>query len=121
MPLCVTIGLKTTVLAANLFTLSWQHSVEHTEWREDWRVTPAGLQLIEARVKGSGAGIDPPEGSVLADGWWVYRPDLPVQERVVLAASGATATGWRLCSGAQCQTLGASSGDPVMLEACDGS
>lgn len=120
MPLCVATGLKTIVLAANLFSLSWQHSVERTEWRENWRVTPTGLQLIEARVKGSGAGMDPPEGSVLKDGWWVYRPDLPPQTRVVLAASGATGSGWRLCSDGQCLTLGAASGEPIILEACEG-
>ena len=119
MALCIATGLKTIVFAANLFSLSWEHSVERTEWREDWRVTPAGLELVEARVKGSGAGMEPPDGSVLVDGWWVYRPDLPVQARVVLAASGATGSGWRLCGGEECLMLGAASEDPITLEACD--
>ena len=42
--------------------------------RRTGAITPAGLQIVEARVKGSGAGIDPAEGAVLQDGWWVWRP-----------------------------------------------
>ena len=66
-------------LAVAAFTLSWTHSVEKTRWEEDWAITPAGLQIVEARVKGSGAGMDPADGAVLRDGWWVYAPSLPPQ------------------------------------------
>lgn len=118
MSLCVLAGAKAMTFAAGLFTLSWQHSVEKVSWEEDWRVTPAGLEIVEARVKGSGAGMDPPEGAVLSDGWWRYRPDLPPQPRVMLAASGATAGGWRLCVAGECLTLGAEPGDPIVLERC---
>lgn len=116
--LCILSGTTTVIVAAKLFSLSWQHSVEHTEWREDWRVAPAGLELVEARVKGSGAGMEPPEGSVLREGWWVYRPRLPAQERIVLAASGATGDGWLFCANGQCRVLGAEASDPITLEAC---
>lgn len=116
--LCVLSGMTTVVVATKLFSLAWQHSVERTQWQEDWRVTPSGLELVEARVRGSGAGMEPPEGSVLRDGWWIYRPELPVQERIVLAASGATGDGWLLCANGTCRTLGAKAGDPIRLEAC---
>ncbi|TYR33112.1 DUF1850 domain-containing protein [Mesorhizobium microcysteis] len=118
MSLCIAAGGKAIVLAANLFTLSWQHSVERTEWREAWRITPAGLELVEARVKGSGAGIDPPEGATLIEGWWVWKPALPAQPRLVLAASGATASGWSVCVGDECVKLGDRAGEPVTLEPC---
>ena len=59
------------------FTLAWQHSIEHIRWEEDYRVTPAGLMLGEARIKGSGAGMEPPDEAVLRDGSWHYRPELP--------------------------------------------
>ena len=49
--------------------------------------------------QGSGAGMEPPEGAVLKDGWWVYAPELPPQATLVLAASGATGEGWTLCGG----------------------
>ena len=51
----------------------------------------AGLQIVEARVEGSGAGMEPGEGAVLRDGWWIYKPELPPQREIVLAASGAPA------------------------------
>ena len=79
MSLCILAAGKTTVLAVTAFTLSWTHSVEKTRWEEDWRVTPAGLEIVEASVKGSGAGMEPPEGAVLKDGWWVYRPKISAQ------------------------------------------
>jgi hypothetical protein len=87
------------------FTLRWTHSVERTEWVERWRVDGQTLVLDEASVRGSGAGMEPPDGSVLRDGWWVYQADrrLPALR---LAASGATGRGWQLCTTAGgCQDL----------------
>ena len=106
MSLCILAAGKTTVLAVTAFTLSWTHSVEKTRWEEDWRVTPAGLEIFEARVKGSGAGIDPPEGAVLEDGWWTYEPRIGARPAVTLAASGATGSGWTLCADQTCLELG---------------
>lgn len=92
--------------------------MEKTRWEEEWRVTPAGLEILQARVKGSGAGMEPPEGAVLKDGWWRYEPALPVQESLVLAASGATGEGWSLCASGRCIILGASEGAPTVLKVC---
>lgn len=119
--LCLLAAGKTTVLAASAFTLSWTHSVERTRWEEDWRVTPAGLQIVEARVKGSGAGMEPQADAVLKDGWWVYAPKLPARDRIMLAASGATLSGWTLCIAAECRELGAAAGDAIEISACDRS
>ncbi|MFI0842763.1 DUF1850 domain-containing protein [Mesorhizobium sp. IMUNJ 23232] len=121
MMLCLLAAGKTTVLAASAFTLSWTHSVEKTRWEEDWRVTPAGLEIVEARVKGSGAGMEPPADAVLKDGWWVYAPKLPPRDRIVLAASGATPSGWTLCTAAGCRELGAAAGSAIEISACNGS
>ncbi len=116
--LCVSGGAvaKLTVAA---FTLAWTHSVERVRWEEDWRVTPAGLQLIAARVKGSGAGMEPGDGARLVDGWWSWLPDRPPQRELVLAASGATGGGWTLCAGGECLGLGAAAGAPIRLSPCD--
>ncbi|TIT38538.1 MAG: DUF1850 domain-containing protein, partial [Mesorhizobium sp.] len=70
MSLCILAAGKTMTLTVAAFTLSWTHSVEKTHWQEDWKVLPSGLQIVEARIKGSGAGMEPPEGAVLRDGWW---------------------------------------------------
>jgi hypothetical protein len=60
MSLCRAAGSKITALAFSAFTLSWTHSVERIRWEEDWQLTSRGLELVEARVKGSGAGMEPP-------------------------------------------------------------
>jgi hypothetical protein len=119
MSICILAAGKTVVLAAAAFTLSWTHSVEKTRWEENWKVTPAGLQVVEARIKGSGAGMDPPENSVLKDGWWVYAPKVGPQHRLVLAASGATGSGWRLCTSEDCVEIGTRPGEPAVVSACE--
>ena len=117
MSLCLLAGGKLTVLATAAFTLSWTHSVERTEWEEDWRVTPAGLEIVAARIRGSGAGMEPGPDAVLADGWWTYAPDLPPLRELVLGNSGA-AQAWTLCGGGRCLTLGAEPGQPLRLAPC---
>ncbi|EKF19219.1 DUF1850 domain-containing protein [Nitratireductor pacificus] len=118
MSLCVLAGGKAATIAATLFTLSWTHSVEKIRWEEDWRVSPAGLEIVEARVQGSGAGMEPPPEARFSEGWWRYRPPLPPQAELVLAASGATGSGWRLCAAGTCHEIGAEAGKPVILRYC---
>lgn len=120
MSLCILAAGKTMVLAASVFTLSWTHSVEKVRWEERWQATPAGLQITQARVKGSGAGMEPPENSVLKDGWWVYAPKVAPLERLVLAASGATGGGWELCAAGVCTQIADRPGDPAVVKVCGG-
>jgi hypothetical protein len=117
--LCIVAGSKAAALAVAAFTLSWTHSVEKLRWEEDWRVSDGKLQIVGARVQGSGAGMDPPEGAVFDNGWWRYTPKVGPQGVLVLAASGATGGGWRLCSSEGCLTLGEDAGAAVILRACD--
>lgn len=119
MSICLIAGGKATVFAASLFTLSWTHSVEKILWEEDWRLVPAGLELVEARVRGSGAGMEIPDGAVLKDGAWAYRPALAPQKRIALARSGATGGGWKLCGEDACTEIGQQAGEPTVIEACD--
>jgi hypothetical protein len=105
-------------LAASVFTLSWTHSAERTQWEELWSVSAVGLHIIESRIKGSGAGMEPTPNGVLKDGWWVYRPQLPAQKRLLLAASGKTASGWTICASGRCQNLGEAEEGPLTLEPC---
>lgn len=79
----------------------------------------SGLQVVEARVKGSGAGMEPPESAVLKDGWRVYAPKVGPQRRVVLAASGATGDGETLCTVQGCRELGKAPGGTIVLEPCE--
>lgn len=107
MSICIASAITTLLLAGEAFTLSWTHSVEKVGWQEHWRVDGARLVIDEARVKGSGAGMEPPDDAVLrSDGWWVYRPGLPPQQQLLLAVSGATPDGWLLCvDGGSCHQL----------------
>src|SRR5258707_15509217 len=84
--------VKTLSVAA--FTLAWTHSIEKVDWQEDWRVTPRGLELTQARVKGSGAGMEPPPEARLVDGWFQWRPKQPPMPQGVLGNSGGAGE-WR--------------------------
>jgi hypothetical protein len=118
MSLCI-LGLgQVAMISAAVFTLSWTHSVEGTRWEERWQVGEAGFQLVEARIKGSGAGMEPPQDAVWRDGWWVFRPKRPAQKSLVLSASGATQSGWTLCTGEECRTLGETASRPITLMPC---
>ncbi len=119
MAICIaTIG-GITKLAATSFILSWTHSVEKIPWQEYWTVTPHGLVITEARVKGSGAGMDPPDDAVLKDGWYIYHPYIPPRKEIILAASGKTTGGWNLCAGAECIQLGEKSERPIHISLCE--
>jgi hypothetical protein len=102
--------VKTLALAS--FTLAWTHSIEKVEWQEDWRVTAAGLELVQARVKGSGAGMEPPPQARLVDGWFQWQVHRPPMPEVALGNSGAAGE-WRLCSGGECRTLSEIFGLPI--------
>lgn len=115
---CLLAGIAVIALSGEDFRLEWTHSVEHVTWREYWQIEDDGLRLTKAAVKGSGAGMEPGPGAQLENGWWVWTPDLPVQPRLILAASGATGDAWHLCDGENCRDIGAAAGAPVILRPC---
>lgn len=107
MALCLGAVLGTAEAAVPVrdFTLAWTHSVEKIAWEEDWRVLPDGrLGVVAARVRGSGAGMEPPDDAVLADGVWTYRPKVPPQPALRLTRSHFTAD-YRLCWQGGCVVL----------------
>jgi hypothetical protein len=110
--LCLATAGVVKSLAVASFMLTWTHSVEKTEWQEDWRITPQGLEIVEARVKGSGAGMEPPPEARLAEGWFRWKPQLPMLSEVALGNSGLVGE-WRLCTDGKCQELSAILGRPL--------
>ena len=74
MSLCLTSAGVVKTLQVAAFTLAWTHSIEKTAWQEDWLATPAGLTLQQARIKGSGAGMEPPPEAKLIGGWLQWSP-----------------------------------------------
>jgi hypothetical protein len=123
MGLCLASAGVVKTLSVTAFMLAWTHSVEKIEWQEDWRVTPQGLEIVEARVKGSGAGMEPPPDARLIGGWFRWKPQLSKLPEVALGNSGVAGE-WRLCNDGQCQTLSGILGQPVgtnvtTMRACD--
>jgi hypothetical protein len=125
MPLCIAAGGVVVALAMESFTLAWTHSIEKIRWEEDYRVEGSRLRLTEARVRGHGAGMEPPEGSRLdAHGVWHYTPALPPLPVLRLTQSHYAA-GYELCSGGRCSPLsahapGATEGGVIEISACAG-
>ena len=124
MPFCLSAGLLSATVAANAFTLAWTHSVEKIRWEEDWRVGER-LELVAARIRGTGAGMEPPPGAQLRDGAWHYRPDVPPMQSLALTHSPHAAE-YEICTGTEClplsERLPGLPGDSVVkLGPCAGS
>jgi hypothetical protein len=124
MGLCIAAGGTVLKAYAGIaaFTLAWTHSVQKTEWEEDWRIVDNRLAIVEARVQGTGAGMEPPPDSQFDGHFWRWAPRVAPLAQVVLRRSGAT-DDWRLCVDGTCGPLSAvlpADADPVVLSACDG-
>src|ERR1019366_6393551 len=85
--LCLAAAAFTLALPFQSFTLMWTHSIEKIRWEEDYRVVGRGLELVEARVRGFGAGMEPPDAAQLKDGVWRYQPQFHALDRLRLARS----------------------------------
>jgi hypothetical protein len=121
MNLCLAaLGLMVSLGTRNI-TLAWTHSVEKIVWEEDWRATPRGLVITQARVRGSGAGMDPPPEARFDGHAWGWRPALPPLPFMEMRRSGATAD-WRVCIAGKCRPMGdylPADADPVRLLPCE--
>jgi len=100
--LCLAFGAALVALNAAEADLAWTHSVQKTEWREHWRAVtlssgaPA-LQITQASVEGSGAGMEPGEDAKFKDGRWVWAPKLGAQPQLILTRSPFTPGDWKIC------------------------
>jgi hypothetical protein len=120
--LCLAGGGAVAKIVASAFTLVWVHTIEKTPWEEEWRIDGGGLVLVEARVKGSGAGMEPPPEARLEDGFYRWTPARVVRESIVVRRSSAHNTAdWTLCAAGACAPLGdllPEDADPVTLYPC---
>lgn len=116
-------------LKANRFTLAWTHSIEKQRWEEDYDLVALErekgssrlwLRPLEARIKGSGAGMEPPEGSRLVNGWFVYQPATAPLASLRLSRSFFT-DDYSLCIDSRCTSMAAvlpSDGQTTLLWGC---
>ncbi len=61
------------------FTVAWEHSVEHFQWRETFQITSSGrLRLLRSSTQGYGAGTPDRqwEGAAfrVERGWLIHEP-----------------------------------------------
>lgn len=143
--ICLALAASTATpvfVPAEQVTLAWTHSIEKVRWEEDYAVVaetaaneaegdPAGrpaaedgapprLHAVAARVRGSAAGMEPPEDARLVDGWYVYTPALPYPAELRLTRSTYTAD-YELCVHGICRPMAdwlPSDGDITQLTAC---
>jgi hypothetical protein len=85
--LCITAGGTTTTIPTERFTLAWEHSVEKVLWEEDYRIAGDWIYMTGARIRGSGAGMEPPDGAVLFRGAWHFRGEVRWFREILLAGS----------------------------------
>jgi hypothetical protein len=104
-------GVLRATLPTTEFTLAWTHSVQKTRWEERYRVAGSDLQLVEARIQSSGAGMDPPPQARLRDGWWSWRPSVAPLPELRLTLSPFTRD-YDVCWRRRCRTLRDLATDP---------
>lgn len=104
MSVCIASATLAMGVAVNAFSLHWTHSVEKIEWSETWVIEGVDLVLQLASVRGSGAGMEPPEDAIYRDGRWEYLVPRRVRS-LNLAVSGATVGGWQWCAAGHCEDL----------------
>ncbi|MFW5695561.1 MAG: DUF1850 domain-containing protein [Alkalispirochaeta sp.] len=75
-----------------VFEVSWIHSVEHEEWREEFVADPAGEIRVEAtRFRTFGAGVpDSAPETRLEEGWVVMRGFDRVVDPLLIRANQET-------------------------------
>lgn len=92
------------------FTLAWTHSIEKTRWEEDYQVVQDAqgrtlLRAGQARIRGSGAGMEPPADARLQrDGWYVYQPAQGPLEELRLTRSRFVPD-YEWCTTGRCRPL----------------
>lgn len=123
MALCMSAGAVSVTLFVHSFTLAWMHSVEKIRWEEQWKIKGNFLQLTEASVRGSGAGMEPPLDATFKEGAWHYTPHVPPLQTLRLSHSPYTKE-YELCFDDRCTPLNEffsnlPETDTIVLEACE--
>jgi hypothetical protein len=74
------------------------------QWAEDYRIVGDALVAASARVRGSGAGMEPPADARLVDGVWHYRPATHELPRLRVTVSPYAAD-YAVCWNGECAPM----------------
>jgi hypothetical protein len=121
--ICVLVGALHWSMPTGDFTLAWTHSVEKVRWEEDYVLKGRMLSLQAARIRGSGAGMEPPADAVWRDGAWHYTPASTPLARLVLANSSFGGH-YDICFAGDCRALPVAEDGPsrpTIIEPCPAS
>jgi hypothetical protein len=119
-------GAPAVFVSVTEFTLAWTHSIEKVRWEEDYavRLDPLSqqpvLHAVQARVRGSAAGMEPPPDAVLRQGWYHYTPAIKTPPELRLTRSEFTPD-YEVCLPGRCQPLSdwiGSDGGVTLLKPC---
>ncbi len=118
-------GAAQAFIPGHEFKLAWTHSIEKVRWEEFYSVhvqaaDSVRLSLDSARVRGSAAGMEPPDDARLIQGWYVYTPKAPLPPALRLTRSPYTGD-YTLCVDGQCQPMSnwlVSDGGVTLMWAC---
>ena len=99
------------IVPTHTFTLAWTHSIEKIRWEEDYRVDKNALALIAARVRGTGAGMEPAPDAVLRNGVYEYHPLNVSLDKLTVARSNYTKD-YELCWEGRCREFRTLVGPP---------
>ncbi len=120
MDFCLVTAGAVVRLGTMALTLAWTHSVQKTRWEEDWQIRSGQMTIVESRVQGSGAGMEPGPNAKFDGRWWRWKPEMKPLKEVILRRSGATAD-WSICVRGECREMSAYVGkkaDPVTMRPC---
>jgi hypothetical protein len=102
--ICLSGGDVHATIDAPRFTLVWRHSIEKIDWEEDYVVAGDWLYLSGARIRGTGAGMEPPPDAQRVGGVYVYRPDTRWFRELDLARSSFVQD-YRVCVEGRCRPM----------------
>jgi hypothetical protein len=126
--LAATPGTPPRFVPTQAFTIAWTHSIEKIRWEEDYTIgTDArGIPVLIAglaRIRGSGAGMEPPPDAVLREGGWYEYPSHTPALRVLRMARSPYTPDYDWCVNGQCMPLGElipTDGGITLLRPCRG-
>lgn len=98
-------AIEPRCIETDSFTLRWQHSVEHSGWYEQYRLSGQQFLLVESAVQQSGAGMEPAPDARLVDGWWISRPAASLGIPELILPDSAFTSPMQLCLQSDCQPL----------------
>jgi hypothetical protein len=97
-------GALHATLPTREIVVAWEHSVEKSRWEEHYRIDGANLQLVAARVRSFGAGMEPPPDASLREGWWTWAPPRTSLPELRLTLSSFVRD-YDICFAGRCEPL----------------